>query len=64
MMNNKRYSVRNYRLVENNIKTCISRGVARRFFKSATATRANGTKVIMFATKVVLLENKVKMRFY
>ncbi|MDR2651257.1 MAG: hypothetical protein LBC68_02935 [Prevotellaceae bacterium] len=37
---NERYSVRNYRLVENNIKTCISRGVARRFFKSATATRA------------------------
>jgi hypothetical protein len=56
------YSVRNYRSVENNINTCISRGLATVFHGSGNAPRER-QDVITFATEVVLLENKVKMRF-
>ncbi|MDR2652537.1 MAG: hypothetical protein LBC68_09540 [Prevotellaceae bacterium] len=53
-----KYSVRNYRSVENNTKTCMSRGVAAVFQVSDSNPRER-QDVITFATEVVLLENKV-----
>jgi hypothetical protein len=50
-----KYSVRNYRSVENNIKTCISRGLTTVFHGSDSAPRERHD-VITFATEVVLLE--------
>jgi hypothetical protein len=60
---NKKYSVRNYRSVENNTKTCMSRGLPTVFHVIDSAPRETYSCLIIFATKVVLLENKVKMRF-
>ncbi|MDR2653656.1 MAG: hypothetical protein LBC68_15365 [Prevotellaceae bacterium] len=59
---NEKYSVRNYRSVENNIKICMSRGLPTVFHVIDSASRER-QDVITFATVVVLLENKVKMRF-
>jgi hypothetical protein len=57
-----KYSVRNYRSVEKQNASYISRGLTTVFHGSDNAPRERHD-VITFATEVVLLENKVKMRF-
>ncbi|MDR2651374.1 MAG: hypothetical protein LBC68_03540 [Prevotellaceae bacterium] len=59
---NERCPVRDRMLVEENTAACMSRGLPTVFLVIDSAPRER-QDVITFATEVVLLENKVKMRF-